>query len=190
MEATMEETKLLTFEDNKDSRFNDLYFICQAVEKGFAWRPVLQYISVENDRVVATNGHILHMVKKNEYGLSPGLYKIHKALKKKIVLEKVDTNEKYPDYRITIPTINDKSYKNITLSGIVDMAYAKAIRAITEDAGINYEYFKCMYKHLQLRESKDLPITLYYDPDTLHKSMLMSCGDYDAILMPFRMLDN
>jgi len=55
----------------------DLAWVCKCVSDDFT-RPMMQYLCVQESRLVATDGKRLHMLRKNAFEMEPGLYAVSK----------------------------------------------------------------------------------------------------------------
>ena len=80
-------------------RFDSLHLVARAVAKKDA-RFWLKYIYVDDESIVATDGHRMHIT-KNLAGdkLEPGFYEILKLTKTMVWIGKTNVDAIYPDYR-------------------------------------------------------------------------------------------
>jgi len=70
-------------------------------------RPVLAHIVVEGDKCIATDGRRLHIAKP-EVEWTEGQYKIIKNIKTEFFAKRIDTTEKFPNWKMVIPEWNEK----------------------------------------------------------------------------------
>ena len=109
---------MLQLTKNMGDIFKNMSFISEAVSKDDI-RPVLTCIFVDEENIVATDSHRLHLWKDyyEKLNIEPGLYEIIKKTKSEIVLEKSKINGEYPGYKTILPDMESKDtlYTQITL---------------------------------------------------------------------------
>lgn len=144
----------MLFTCNKnDAIFNGMNFVLSALDK----KSLYNYIHVDNNNIVATDSHTLHII-KNEYGIECGDYKVLSCNKNNIVLETTD-GLKFPNYEKVIPNfetgkkITTREYFHGNIEYFCSMLFNKTgilmasnnLRGLKyfEAERINIEYFDC-----------------------------------------------
>lgn len=132
--------KTPTLEDEIKTAF---HFAARAVSKDEDSMYGLQYVKVEPIRIMASNGHVLH-ISYVEHDIEPGFYSVHTISKSKLSLVKGSTNIEWPDASKIIATIDENSREYIGLvytKAFPHIEYAKVIQSLPAGVSINYDYF-------------------------------------------------
>jgi len=142
--------------DKHSEHFNALKFVAKAVAKfkGQDQRDHLNNIYCDGLRIMATNGHRLHVYEQPEPEtppLDPGYYEILKNTKTELRLLPVQIDQEYPDIMRIMPS--NEGLEGFDAKSSLFGKFAQVIRSLNEGS-INTDYFKaalegtdiCMFK--------------------------------------------
>ncbi len=147
---------ILKTKNNKD--IHHLIWVATARARDEVYRPILQCINVLEDKIVATDGHKLHLWMGKIHNLKPGLYSVARQSKARIELYLYDGSEfgisAYPDYESIMPKYNlpdnpseweveeYTKVKNIVFGGNISRNYTEVIRSMGITVTIEFDLFK------------------------------------------------
>lgn len=167
--------------DENATGFESLHWVAKAVAGKSDRREQLQCIKIEPKRIIATDGHRLHLDNvKTE--LKPRLYRVIKSLAKSLQLKRENEDllsGRYP--HIDSVLSEDYEFGKVTLSqdyqSQVERNLALIIRAMTDNT-INPDYLAAL-----------LPMDSAHVPSDPLKPITFVNGTRQAIIMPIRMTD-
>ena len=121
---------------HKDPDFYGFKFVLKAVTKENASFK-LNVIKIEQELIVATDGHRLHIYFPQ--GLfSSGIYKILVKTRTQIILEKV-LGIKYPEWHQAL--IPKGTIGEIKIGRVDSVGYTEIVRSMSEESTLKFEYF-------------------------------------------------
>lgn len=132
--------------------FESFYFVSLATDKKPEINLSFQYIKVEKNKIVATNGHALHIVemKTEDHGIGKGFWKVTKRTKTIIHIEKLNNKISFPDFNGIVDYFeqSDKTWKGLKpiddfyLDSDLNNNYAKVIRNIDDEITLSFKLFE------------------------------------------------
>ncbi len=160
----------MTFKKSKNEvEFNLIKFILSALPKNkeILGPRTLKHVYADESVIVSTDSKRLHMITNKSgdgYLLEPGLYEVVKNIKSNIVLNKVETDLTYPNYKQVIP----KSYTS-------KWVFQKWVRAV--------EVYTFIIKNHKNSIDPDFVRDLYkLSPDTGLKWEILFDEEYSPIV--------
>ena len=121
---------------HKDPDFYGFKWVLKAITREMSSFK-LDVLKIEEDLIVATDGHRLHIYRTQ--GLfSAGIYQVLIKTRTKIILEKVfDVN--YPEWhQVLIPK---GTIEEMTIGSIDSPGYTEIVRAMNKESTLRFDYF-------------------------------------------------
>jgi len=123
---------------NGHSICRDFLFLakCRSIKKEVS--PILKYISIEQNYIIASNRHIMAFMKREELPteLELGLYEVVKQTQKEIIIIKSNTIEKYFEWKTVVPKClagyKEYTFKNYSYNAL-SLQYLLAFNEIFID---------------------------------------------------------
>jgi len=122
----------------REPDFDGFKWVLKATGKNSYLR-CLNTIQIKKETVCATDGHRLHVFFP-EINYPEGLYTPLINQKYKLILQKKDDNEDFPDWESVFPQhVNFQKLE--LLNGNISQNYTVLVRILPENITINYDYF-------------------------------------------------
>ena len=157
---------------NKNTKHTkELLFIAAALPTAAMHKSEnLEHIYSTGQKIVATDGHRLHIYTPTECPLEAGYYQVIKKTKTEIILNPVELDQEYPDFERITPDREGKKdftlyqYDNgRTAAPNLESKYAEVIRALPSGT-INIKYFQdaCLNSMTSFKVTDGVsPVCLY-----------------------------
>jgi len=169
----MTEPKSFKFDRyNKD--ISDIFWCISARGKNDV-RKFLNYIKIENNKIYATNGHIMNIYTLQHNGLLDGIYEVITCKKTEVIINKMEEDIEYPNPNLIIEK-DRPPIKEIKIRGSKDIVHTKIIRVLNEKVTIPYSLFVLAYWNMY--EDKTLKIYGEKEP------IFISDGTHLSVIMP------
>lgn len=150
-------------------------------------KPQIQLVVAEDDMIVATDGHRLHIYHGSVKGLEEGCYSVARQNENLIELYKYDgdTLPEYPDYKSVLPKYNLKNQKVENFSTVLNrqlnqdggwIDYSLLIRSMHKGFTVAHPYFKAAAKYM----------TAYFIGDVPTKGICFMSAKRFALVLPLR----
>lgn len=117
--------------------FEELRWLNKAINPKIANKS-LRVIHVEGGEAVATDGHRMHVAQTS---LDDGNYIVELSNAKKIILQQVNLETPFPDYKMVLPKEKREVYaKHDVCANHTSLAIAAIIRELSKQWAVNIDY--------------------------------------------------